>query len=343
MKSEIFDDMNQKIIKRSTSKDVANLAGVSRATVSAYINGTRYVSPQLKKRIQDAISKLNYTPNELARSLKIQDTKTIGLIIPALSEFFMPMLNSINNIIHAQNYSYLLGSSDENPIMERKMIEIFISKRISGIIIIPCSEENRNYMNNIKNTGTPIVQVNRRIIGLETDFVISKDYDVIYKATEYLINKGRKNIVLVGYNLDQMGEREKKYGYEAAVKDRKIDSHIVDIKGRNPLNIFEELNKFFIKNKKIDGMICTSQMRTSVALQFLQEKSINIPKDISFIGWGDSSLSVLFKPPLTMISENLSEIGKKATTILMDRIKKKNTRDTKSIILDVDFIIRESC
>lgn len=334
--------MDLKAIKRPTSKDVANFAGVSRATVSAYLNKTRYVSPELSKKIQDAINQLHYTPNEIARSLKIQDTKTIGLIIPVLSHFFMPMLNSINEVAQKEDYRFLLCSSEEDPKRERKMLEIFLSKQISGILVAPSSEENRKFMKQIMESGIPIVQVNRRIVGLETDFVVSKNFNAIYEAVEYLVKKGRKKIVLFGYNASTFGEDEKKDGYEAAIKDYKLNSFIINLKGHDLQNIFESLNNFLLSGEKIDGIICTSQMRTTVALQYLKNKLIKIPQDISFIGYDDTSLSVLFDPPLTVISENASEMGQKATTMLLDRIKKKKTTAAKSILLDVDFIIRES-
>ncbi|MCL5987054.1 MAG: LacI family transcriptional regulator [Actinobacteria bacterium] len=343
MKNRFSDKRNQKVIKRPTSKDVANLAGVSRATVSAYINGTRYVSPELSKKIQNAINRLNYTPNELARSLKMQDTKTIGLIIPVLSHFYTPMLNSINKIAQEQDYSFLLCSSEEDPKREKKMLEIFLSKQISGILVVPSSEENRKFMNQIKENGTPIVQVNRKIVGLETDLVVSKNFNAIYTAAEYLLKKGRKKIALLGYDPNSFGEHEKKEGYEAAIKDYKVDNYIITIKGHDPLKILESLNNFFISNENIDGLICTTQTCTTVALQFLKDRLIKIPQDISFIGYDDTKLSTLYDPPLTVISENTYEMGQKAAMILLDRIERKNIGDTKSIFLDVNFIIRESC
>jgi DNA-binding LacI/PurR family transcriptional regulator len=334
--------MDLKAIKRPTSKDVANFSGVSRATVSAYLNKTRYVSPELSKKIQDAINQLHYTPNELARSLKMQDTKTIGLIIPVLSHFFMPMLNSINEVAQKEDYRFLLCSSEEDPKKERKMLEIFLSKQISGILVVPSSEENRKFMKQIMENGIPIVQVNRRIVGLETDFVVSKNFNAIYSAVEYLVKKGREKIVLLGYNENAFGQGEKKDGYEAAIKDYRLNTYIINLIGHDPQNIFDSLNNFFLSGEKIDGIICTSQMRTTVALQYLKNKLIKIPQDISFIGYDDTSLSVLFDPPLTVISENASEMGQKATVMLLDRIKKKKTSAAKSILLDVDFIIRES-
>ncbi len=321
---------------------MARVAGVSRATVSAYINKTRFVSPELSKKIQKVIDELNYTPDELARSLKMQDTKTIGLIIPILSNFFMPMLQSINEVTQKQDYSFLLYSSEEDPKRERKMLEIFMSKRISGILIVPSSESNRKFMMQIIEQGIPLVQVNRKIVGLETDYVVSKNFSGIYKATEYLLKKGRKKILFVGYNANVFGEEEKKDGYEAAIKDYRVDKYIINIKAHDPKSILNSLNEFFSSGEKIDGMICNTQMRTSVALQYLKNNSLRIADDVSFIGY-DDTYTFLYEPPLTVISEKTSEMGKIAAMLLIDRIKKKDKKDIESVLLDLDFIIRESC
>jgi DNA-binding LacI/PurR family transcriptional regulator len=337
------DDNHKKVNKRPTSKNVAQLAGVSRATVSAYINKTRYVSPELSERIKNAIENLNYTPSELARSLRIQRTKTIGLIIPVLSNFYMPMLNSIHEITQEYNYSFLLCSSEEDPLREKEMLEVFLSKLISGILIVPTSEENRNFINQINRSGTPIVQVNRIIGGLEADFVVSKNSNTFYTATEYLLKKGRKKIVLFNNDPHPYGEIEKRNGYLAAIKDYKVDDYIITIKEHDPSKILESINAFFMSHEKIDGLICTTLTCTIVALQFLKSKSIKIPQDISFIGYDDTEWSLLHDPPLTVISENIYEMGQKASMILLDRIKNKNIEYTENIFLDVNFIIRESC
>jgi len=335
--------MEFKSFKRPTSKDVAKVAGVSRATVSAYINKTRYVSPKLEEKIQSAINKLRYTPNELARSLKMQDTKTIGLIIPVLSDFFVPMLNIIDEILQKNNYSLLLSSSEEDGKRERKILEIFLSKQISGIIVVPSSEKNRMLIDQIMINGTPIVQVNRKIDKLDVDYIVSKNFDAIYKATEFLIKKGRKNIALLGYNVNVFGEREKKDGYEKAINDNNLNINTININGRNPESILESLDDFFSPDKKIDGIICTSQMRTTLSLKYLKDKSIKIPKDMSFIGYEDTSLAILHNPPLTVISENIKDMGEKSANLLLKRIKNKGMIRTKKILLDFNFFIRESC
>ncbi len=338
---------HRKRIKRPSSKDVAKLAGVSRATVSAYLNRTRYVSPELSEKIEQAIKELNYTPDPLARALKLQDTKTIGLIIPVMSRFFTPMMRVVNEVAHQNKYGFLICSSEEEAEREREVLEIFITKRVSGILIVPCSEKNRKLLNDIQQSGTPVVQVNRKIDGLEADSVVSNNFKAAYTATEHLIQRGRKKIVLLGYDPDSLANAEKKTGYDAVLLDHDIEDNLtIIVKERDRENIDKNIEaafRSFLDSKRpFDGLICTSQRKTAIALKVLKEKSLRIPDDVAVIGFDDTPWSSLLWPPLTVISENTYTMGEEATKILLDRLEKKERSTPKHIMLEDELIIRKS-
>lgn len=138
---------------RPSSEDVALRAGVSRATVSAYLNRSRYVSPKLQRRIEQAIKELNYIPDPLARALKMNDAKTIGLIIPIVSNFYNPMIRAVNECAHQKSFSFLLASSEEDSNREKEILRVFLAKRISGILVVPCSYQNRSFYNRFTKMG----------------------------------------------------------------------------------------------------------------------------------------------------------------------------------------------
>lgn len=338
---------HRKQAKRPSSKDVAELAGVSRATVSAYLNRTRYVSPELSEKIEQAIKELNYTPDPLARALKLQDTKTIGLIIPVMSRFFTPMMRVVNEVAHQNKYGFLICSSEEEAEREKEVLEIFITKRVSGILIVPCSEKNRKLLNDIQQRGTPVVQVNRKIDGLEADSVVSNNFKAAYTATEHLIQRGRKKIVLLGYDPNSLAHTEKKTGYDAALLDHNIEGNltvIVNEYDRENINKnIEAAFRSFLDSKQLfDGLICTSQRKTAIGLRLLKERAFRIPADIAVVGFDDTPWSSLLWPPLTVVSENTYTMGEEATKILLDRIEKKERSTPKHIVLEDELIIRES-
>ncbi len=329
--------------KRPTSQDVADLAGVSRATVSAFLNKNRYVSPELSERIETAIQELNYMPDPLARALKLEDAQTIGLIIPVLSQFYTPMIRAINEIAQQNEYALLLSSSEEEADRERDLLETFVAKRASGILLGPCSEENRNLLANIQRSGTPVVQVNRRIAGLETDSVVSDNYRAAYGATEYLIQRGRRRIAYLGYDPTTLCNAEKKQGYDAALRTHGLeDDLVITVKEHNGAQIANALNAFIDSAQPYDALICTTQGKTAIALRILLERGIQVPGDVALVGFDDTPWSAMLCTPVTVVSEATYRMGEEAIKLLLKRIRETEPQPAEHIVLETDFIIRES-
>lgn len=335
--------MTMQIKKRASSEDVAKRAGVSRATVSAYLNGTKFVSSELGKRIDRAIKKLNYFPDPLARALKMKDARTIGLIIPVMSRFFTPLMKALNDIAYQKGYGFLVCSSEEDEAREREALEMLYAKRISGILLAPCSIENETLIRQILESGTPVVQVNRRIEGLDIDSVVSDNFRAAYSVTEHLIKRDRRNIALLGHDSRTLAGSQKRLGFEKALADNGITNGIVvPISEHDERQIRTSFIETLEAGKTIDGLICTSQVKTVIALEVLKERSLTIPDDIALIGFDDSPWSSLTGTPLTVISENTREMGERAAQLLLDRIEKRETGPAKNIMLEDDFIIRRS-
>jgi len=335
--------MNNQRKKRTTSQDVADLTGVSRATVSAHLNKTRYVSPELSNKIEKAIKKLNYIPDPIARALKLHDLKTIGIITPVLSSFYTPMLNSINKIALANNYDFLLGSSEEDFQKERELVNLFISKRISGILIIPTSNKNKDFLNQIiNNYMVPIVQVNRKIDGFMASSVVSNNNESIYKATKHLIVSGKRKIALLGCDLRSYAGDMKRKGYEKAINEYGYEEIIVYSKEHDKNDIYKIFNNLLDKNKNIDGLICTTQTKTKIALDLLKSRNIKIPDNISVIGYSADSWCKLVNPPLTVISENMYKMGEIATNLLLKMLEEGIDKSIQNVVIQNEFIIRKS-
>lgn len=319
------------------------MAGVSRATVSAYINKTRYVSEELGERIKKAIQELSYIPDPAARALKIRDTKTIGLIIPVLSRFFTPMMKAINEIAHQNKYGFLLCSSEEDAEREKEVLEIFIAKRISGILLVPCSLKNRELLRQIQQSDIPIVQLNRKIEGIDTDIVISNNYKAAYTATEHLIKRGRSRIALFGYDPHSLALVDKKEGYAQALEDSNIEEDITILLNQSDEeNITSAFHAFLDSGRSFDGLVCTSQTKTSIALSMLKERGVNIPEQVAIVGFDDTPWASLLWKPLTVISESTFKMGEAAIKLLLDRLEKRETGPARTIVLEDEFIVRET-
>jgi len=333
----------RKSAKRPSSADVASLAGVSRATVSAYINKARYVSDDLAARIEKAIRDLRYVPDPYARALKEQDLKTIGLIIPVLSRFFTPLMQAINEAAHSSRYGFLLCSSEEDAEREREVLQILVAKRISGILIAPCSAQNRDLVRTIQQDGVPVVQVNRRLEGLETDVVISDNRKAAYRATEHLIQRGRRKIVFFGHDPHSLALTDKKVGYDDALARNGVgESIVVFLRQGDEVDIERSFVEFLDSGRPFDSLICTSQTKTSIALNVLRERGIRIPADVAVVGFDDSPWASLLCTPLTAVSESTRNMGEIAAKLLIDRLERRESGPPKTIVLEDEFIIRDS-
>ena len=211
------------------------------------------------------------------------------------------MMRAINEVAHQNQYGFLLCSSEEDADRERSVLEIMVAKRLSGILIVPCSIDNRELIQSIHQRGTPVVQVNRRIEGLDTDIVVSNNYEASYTATEHLIEKGRSRIALFGHDPDSLALLEKKEGYDQALKDHGIKQNIsIRIKQNDAEQMAGAFLEFLNTGLQFDGLICTSQAKTSIALQLLKERDVLIPEEVAVVGFDDTPWASLLWKPLTV-------------------------------------------
>jgi LacI family transcriptional regulator len=220
---------------------------------------------------------------------------------------------------------------------------MMVAKRLSGILLVPCSVENQELIRSIQANGTPVVQVNRRIEGLNIDVVVSNNYKAAYTATEHLIKKGRTRIALFGHDPDSLALLEKKDGYDRALRDYGIEENIaIRIKQGDRKHMHGAFLEFLGTGRSYDGLICTSQAKTSIALQILKERRVQIPEDVAVVGFDDTPWASLLWRPLTVISESTYEMGEAAVRLLLDRLENRETGSPKTIVLEDEFIIRES-
>jgi DNA-binding LacI/PurR family transcriptional regulator len=198
-------------------------------------------------------------------------------------------------------------------------------------------------LSSIKRNGTTIVQINRKIEGLDADAVTSDNFRAAYTAAEHLIGRGRTRLVFLGYDEHTLSGDHKKAGFEAALSDHSIGSaHIIPVRDHNRENIGRAFREFLDRGEAMDGLICSTQGKTEVGLSVLRERGIQIPRDVSVICFDDTPWSSLFSPPLTVISENTKEMGTIAVKLLLERIEGNREAPTRDIVLENEFIIRHS-
>jgi LacI family transcriptional regulator len=335
---------------KSGIREVAEMAGVSIATVSHVFNNTRFVSSETKAKVFQAMKQLDFRPNAVAQSLRSQKSNTIGLIVPILPSdtsnfFFMTVAQGIQHTLKQHGYHVLLSNnSTEELEAEKEQIRLFNSKLIDGLIIAPISNDVQ-YMQDILNPDFPVVFIDRKPNGFIADCVVSDDYGGSHEAVSLLLEKGHRKIGLITGSLGISTSLERFEGYKTALAERGVsfDSSLVKVSVSSYDGGYQSA-KDMLAETDITGLFISNNVLTLGAIGYMQEKRVKIPSDIAVIGFDDYDWTRITNPPLTVISQPSFELGQKAAKVILQRIMKTGKlRKVQEHRLSTRLIIRGSC
>lgn len=325
-------------------KDVAREAGVSIATVSRVLNDIDVVNEDTKKKVLDAIKVLKYRPNIVARSLKTQRTKTIGILLPDISNQFYPeIVRGAEDVSNIYDYNIILCNSDLDIEKEKEYLRVLKEKMVDGVLYMSSSLQDE------------ILELINEL-DLKTILIETKDKDGLlpsvtidnikasYESTNHLIKKGIKEIAFIGTEKDSMNAWGERYvGYENAMKEAgiAIDPELVYLKSMKVKTGYEAIQYFLKNNKKFKGVVCASDDIAMGAINALRDNGLEIPKDVSVIGFNDNYAASIFYPKITTISQPTYDMGSVAMRMLIKLLNKKEI-DNPHYVLDHQLIERES-
>ena len=325
-------------------KDVAKQAGVSIATVSRVLNDIDVVNEDTKKKVLDAIKELGYRPNIIARSLKTQRTKTIGILIPDISSQFYPeIVRGAEDVSNIYDYNVILCNSDFDIDKEKEYLRVLKEKMVDGVIYMSSSlnDEILNIINEL-DLKTILVETKDKE-GIFPSVTID-NVKACYDGTKYLIDKGIKKFAFIGVNASTMNAWGERYvGFEKALSKAKL-------KPCNELIYFDSLrvksgsegaDKFIKSGKKFEAIVCASDEIAMGAINTLRENGIKVPEDVSVIGFNNNYAASIFYPKITTISQPSYDMGSVAMRMLIKLLSKKDL-DEKHFVLPHELISRES-
>ncbi|WP_069798428.1 LacI family DNA-binding transcriptional regulator [Tepidibacillus sp. HK-1] len=326
-----------------TINEIAKLANVSRTTVSRVLNNSGYVSDEARTRVLKVIKETGYIPSHQAKSLRTKQTKVIGVILPKIStDTSSRIVSGMDEVFSEKGYQILLANTNLKNEKEIEYLNLLKSRRVDGIILL-ATNINENLVNEIKHINIPFVAVGQEI--LHCSYIVHDDYNAAKTITNILIEKGRKNIAFIGvYELDYSVGVLRKQGYYDALKENGLPIQpsyisIRDFKLESGYKAMEEI----AKNNNVfpDGVFAATHRLAIGAMQYLKEKNMKIPDEISVAGIGDSDLSKIYSPALTTIDLEYEEAGRKAAKILLWQIEGKKVHEQK-ITLGYRLIERDS-
>ncbi|OQA22594.1 MAG: Ribose operon repressor [Actinobacteria bacterium ADurb.Bin346] len=326
-----------------TIKGIAKEAGVSVGTVSKVLNYDRTVTVKNRNKVIEAIKKLNYRPNRLARSLSKGKTKNVGFIIPDISNPFFPeLVRGASDLLLSEGYYVFLCNSDNDPNKEDMYINDLTSMWIDGLIIAPSDTENRD-IGIFKQILLPFVVVDREIKGLNKDLVIINNKKGAYEAVVHLINKGHKKIaILTGPKYAQTAQY-RYAGWKKAMEENSLFDDKLVFWGKFSIDSgYNMMREVFKSLGKVDAVFTCNDLIALGAMQAIEENKFTISDGISIVGFDDIYLSKFLKPPLTTVKQPTYEMGKTAAKLLLERMENIKECLPRKIVVEGKLIVRSS-
>jgi LacI family transcriptional regulator len=330
-----------------TIHDIAEKAGVSHTTVSRVVNSTGNVKPATQKKVEKAISDLNYVPNAYARGLSQKKTNVIGVVVPEIrNPFFGEIIEGITSIADENDLNVLLFNTDECVLKEQRALRILQEHRIRGLILTPATGEdkyNSDYIKSFNHMKIPIVLVDRNIPGANLDGLYYDDIQAIFDGTTSLLNEGHRDIVVLAGNprLELAVNRVK--GYTSAFEAKGIEFNKDNIiYGEFTKECaYDQTLKIISRAKKPTAIVSNNNMLSLGCLKALYEKKILIPKDIAFVGYDRIEVLNIIQSNITIVEKKEFEYGQNAMQLLLKRLENPDMAAQK-VIMSATLIKRGS-
>ncbi|MCF6348826.1 MAG: LacI family transcriptional regulator [Flavobacteriaceae bacterium] len=317
--------MNQNKI---TLKQLAIELNVSISTVSKALKNSHEINEKTIKKIKALAKKYNYRPNKTALNLKNRQTKTIGVIIPnILNYFFAKVLLGIEEVANSNGYQIIICLSNNQYKKEVACLNLLCDGSVDGFILSIAKEtqflQENTHFKNVIDEGYPIVMFDRVSNEIENcDKVIIDDVDAAYKATNYLLDLNCKKIALVSTIDDIAIGKLRVKGYNKAITENSNYNHKpILISIDNKMNYETIITSLFEMHNNIDGILATDSVSAVTALKVANKKGYHVPNDINIIGFSDDKISRLSSPTLTTVNQHALDIGKNVVNLLLSRLR----------------------
>ena len=339
---------------KPTIDQVANLAGVSSATVSRVFSQKEYVSSKTKQAVMEAAERLHYSPRKYTRrNLVVSSGVTIGVIIADLhNTFFQQIIKGMTDVFNDNDISVFICNSDENPQLEIRYLSALIERRVDGIIISPASEAadyNQEFLQAIyQKNHIPIVLIDRDLKGIGLDGVFQDSFTAAFKATEVFIQNGHRNIAIIAGPTTSKPGLDRLHGYMEALKDNHIDFREEYILyGDFKINSGYLLTKKIIDNyPEVTAIYCSNNLMAVGALRALNNAGMAVPDDIGFISTGSlDEYSFFSSSNITELDLPAEEMGYECAHLMLERLQTASKRrrfSAKRITLDIPLKLKGS-
>ncbi|WP_288460907.1 LacI family DNA-binding transcriptional regulator [uncultured Chryseobacterium sp.] len=330
-------------MKRASIKDIARIAEVSVATVSYVLNkkeGSR-ISEATKTRILDVAKSINYTPNKIAKSLKMNKTKLIGLIVADISnDFYSNIARNIEDEAMKLGYTLLIGSCDENPEKFKKLTELFSEQQVDGMIIAPVVDSDEA-INKLIQEEYPIVTIDRYLKNVSLPGVMINNSEISEHICDHLVKKDFDEIIYVGYDTELPHLLDRQDGFDKRIGESDISAKRILI---GIHNITEEVHQKMQENldlSKKTAIYFSSNKLGIAGLRYLIDHNISVPEQVSLVAFDETEAYYLFPTEVSFVQQPLYDMAKESVKLLDNQINNYTTNG-KRVTFHAKFMERSS-
>lgn len=326
--------------------DIAKRAACSTMTVSRVINNTGRISEKTRQRVKAIMEEMNYVPNQAARSLVLQQTKLISLLITDITNpFYTTLARGAEDAAQRSGYQVMFSNSDENVEKERAYIDTILSMRVDGVLIAPAGDKSLEHLNRLKHHKIPFVLVDREVPGIESDRILGDSKEGSKLLMEHLIALGHRRIAFINGSQHISTARMRRLGYLESLKlhDLHVDERIMFDTSYVHLDAEPLVNQLLslAKDEQPTAIFAANNFITLSVIRAIRARGLRVPEDFSIVCFDDLDPEYIVDPFLTIAAQPAYDFGRIGMQMLIDRIQ--GTSDAyRSVLLPSRLMVRHS-
>ncbi|WP_456867527.1 LacI family DNA-binding transcriptional regulator [Galbibacter sp. BG1] len=334
--------------KRISIKDIAAHLNISVTTVSFVLNGKaeeKHISKALTEKVLKYVQEVNYTPNQIAQSLRTGQSKILVFMVEDISNlFFAQLARLIEDLAYKKGYKVLFCSNDNDDKKSIELINLFKDRQVDGFIIVPSPNLDKTIAH-LLDENIPVVLFDRYFASLEANYVITNNKASTENAVIHLFENGFRNIAYITIDAIQSQMADRLEGYEAVVEKYNIPNYTLQIPFEETTqgNSERYIKDFMEENPSIDSILFATNYLTQSGLKVIKQEYPDLINSIGIITFDDNELFKTYSPTITAVSQPTQEMATMAMSLILDLIKKKDSSKSKqTITLESSLIVRES-
>jgi LacI family transcriptional regulator len=328
---------------RSSIRDVALRAGVSVTTVSHALNGTRVVSELARAKVDEAAHALGYVPSAVARGLKHNITRTLGMLVPNNSNpYFAEIIRGVERHCYAAGYSLVLCNSDDDPQREADHLRVLAERRVDGIVLVAAGDD-AGLLTRLRGLQLPLVLVDREVGSRQVDLIESDHAAGGEMATAHLLALGHGRVACIGGPIGLRPSRQREAGWRRALAAAGVRPRADELVRGDfaPQSGDAALRRLLASPHPPSAVFVCNDMMAIGALHAAHQSGLQVPRDLSLVGFDDIELAAFTMPPLTTIAQPKEAIGTGAASLLLERLR-HGRNEPKRMILPPQLKLRAS-